>query len=277
VVANLCISIGRRADYTTVSLNTTYGGSMGMSIDTSAFVSATGNTINGPEYSGGGGSFGIELAVAPDATVTGNTVKGATLGSGPGLDRGIAHSAAGSFRSTITGNVIYSGAASMIAIEINSTNATVVGNPIRVTNAASQGIRAIGASDSTISGNPIDGATTAIRGIMVQNCNGITVTGNPVQGMTGDAVTLRGDTASTVFNNLVAVGNVARNCGATVGQTLLNGATFGTNVVVIATDRLGFNGATPVVKAGNPGTATGTDAAVVNAVVTALRNLGLVT
>lgn len=38
-----------------------------------------------------------------------------------------------------------------------------------------------------------------------------------------------------------------------------------------------FNGAAPVGKAANPGTATGTDAAVINAVVAVLRNLGLVT
>jgi hypothetical protein len=41
--------------------------------------------------------------------------------------------------------------------------------------------------------------------------------------------------------------------------------------------KTGFNGKTPVVKAANPGTATGTDAAVINAIVTALRNVGLVT
>lgn len=40
---------------------------------------------------------------------------------------------------------------------------------------------------------------------------------------------------------------------------------------------VGFNGSAAVAKAANPGTATGTDAAVINAVVTALRNLGLVT
>ncbi len=41
-------------------------------------------------------------------------------------------------------------------------------------------------------------------------------------------------------------------------------------------DRVGFYGVTPVARAASPGTATGTDAAVINAVVTALRNLGLV-
>lgn len=41
--------------------------------------------------------------------------------------------------------------------------------------------------------------------------------------------------------------------------------------------RTGFNGVTPVAKAATPGTATGTDAAVINALTTALRSLGLVT
>jgi hypothetical protein len=40
---------------------------------------------------------------------------------------------------------------------------------------------------------------------------------------------------------------------------------------------LGFYGATAVAKAASPGTATGTDAAVINALITALRNLGLIT
>jgi len=39
----------------------------------------------------------------------------------------------------------------------------------------------------------------------------------------------------------------------------------------------GFYGATPVVKAASPGVAAGTDATVINAIITALRNLGLVT
>ena len=42
-------------------------------------------------------------------------------------------------------------------------------------------------------------------------------------------------------------------------------------------DLLGFRSATPVAKAASPGTAVGTDAAVINAVVTALRDLGLIT
>lgn len=40
---------------------------------------------------------------------------------------------------------------------------------------------------------------------------------------------------------------------------------------------VGFFGVTPATKAANPGTASGTDAAVINAVVTALRNYGLIT
>jgi hypothetical protein len=71
------------------------------------------------------------------------------------------------------------------------------------------------------------------------------------------------------------VGNVARNCHAIVGRTLLNGATFGANVVVLSSDLVGFNGVAPVAKAASAGIAVGTDAAVVNALVTVLRNLGL--
>lgn len=41
--------------------------------------------------------------------------------------------------------------------------------------------------------------------------------------------------------------------------------------------KISFYGAVPVAKAASPGTATGTDAAVINALTTALRNLGLVT
>jgi hypothetical protein len=40
-------------------------------------------------------------------------------------------------------------------------------------------------------------------------------------------------------------------------------------------ERVGFYGAAPVGKAADPGTATGTDADVINNIVTALRNLGL--
>jgi hypothetical protein len=63
---------------------------------------------------------------------------------------------------------------------------------------------------------------------------------------------------------LVGVGDVALTAGGVV-KVRANGT------------GVGFNGATPVAKAANPGTAVGTDATVINAVITALRNLGLVT
>jgi lysophospholipase L1-like esterase len=71
-----------------------------------------------------------------------------------------------------------------------------------------------------------------------------------------------GDTSSGML--LVGAGDVALTAGGVV------------KVRANATG-VGFNGSTPVAKAADPGTAAGTDATVINAVVTALRNLGLVT
>ena len=56
-----------------------------------------------------------------------------------------------------------------------------------------------------------------------------------------------------------------------VGDTELDGALNHDGSTV------GFYGTAPVAKAANPGVAAGTDAAVINALITALRNLGLVT
>lgn len=75
-------------------------------------------------------------------------------------------------------------------------------------------------------------------------------------------------TAQTLTNVAVAPAGLANRLLKT-GDTM-NGA-------LACASTVGFNGATPVGKAANPGTAAGTDAAVINAVVTALRNVGLVT
>lgn len=94
-------------------------------------------------------------------------------------------------------------------------------------------------------------------------------------------------TASNVLLN-AGVGRTFIELGGSTaapgGNSVTDNSGTNTNVVIDGTrdglqfsGNIGFHGATPVAKAGNPGSASGSDAAVINNIVTALRNHGIVT
>lgn len=75
----------------------------------------------------------------------------------------------------------------------------------------------------------------------------------------------------------ITFAGTAQTTGGGIFDFVNNGTSnVSTFKVDTALNRIGVFGATPVAKQGNPGTATGTDATVVNNIVTALRNYGLV-
>jgi hypothetical protein len=71
------------------------------------------------------------------------------------------------------------------------------------------------------------------------------------------------------------VGQPAKHKMSATVAGVQGGHTLEGDVAVLS--KFGCNGKTPQGKAANPGTAAGTDAAVINSVVTALRNIGIVT
>jgi hypothetical protein len=89
-------------------------------------------------------------------------------------------------------------------------------------------------------------------------------------------ITCLGSKAIASASGGVAIGTDSGGVGA--AAVAANEIALGTALHnVLIRGKVGFNGAAPVAKAANPGVAAGTDAAVLNAVITALRNLGLVT
>lgn len=104
-------------------------------------------------------------------------------------------------------------------------------------------------------------------------CNGIFVAGAALRGTGGATIDLNGNTASkqiTILSTPETGQAFKSNVYPASGLAQQGTGTF-------EFGNPGFYGSAPVAKAANPGTATGTDAAVINAIVTALRNLGLVT
>lgn len=60
------------------------------------------------------------------------------------------------------------------------------------------------------------------------------------------------------------------------GVDIRLGGDKGTRIGISTNDKLGFYGATPVTRQTNPGTATGTDAGVINNITNRLQTLGLI-
>src|SRR5690606_17014390 len=94
---------------------------------------------------------------------------------------------------------------------------------------------------------------------------------------TGDGISLGGVDQSVITIRTSGNGQKGINLSGT-NPVLFNISDTGNSVSSdTSLIKMSFYGAAPVVKAANPGTASGTDATVINNIITALRNLGLIT
>ncbi|MDH5134084.1 MULTISPECIES: right-handed parallel beta-helix repeat-containing protein [unclassified Microbacterium] len=130
------------------------------------------------------------------------------------------------------------------------------------------------------------------------NNAGFTISGNTVVDQWSSSVNTKAVQVQVDGNTGYVGENTALANGKTATYTVANGfgvfvANQPNNAVAVGVNRMsaavtplfdpgakvgvGFLGAAPAAKAAAPGTASGTDAAVINATVTALRNYGLVT
>lgn len=267
----------------------------GINVQSSSETTITGNTIIND------GTEGIRVDVkqlgAADGdegtlgrsnhTITGNTILSCALA---GIRVG-----ASAYDLAITGNTIVSSGLSGIYLYPSTPTPTsdakirriaVTGNVVR--KSGTNGIQVVGADDVNITGNIVTKAQN--YGIIVDAGFGFVICGNTISdsGQSGSNTSgIRVGTTST--GPVVITGNSSGNretTSQTYGVSLAAVAVVGMNTLDhntsgrVQTPSFGrhqFLDAVMGAKPAAPGTAAGTDAAVVNALVTGLRTLGLIT
>ena len=201
------------------------------------------------------------MAGAVACRFTNGIIRDSTGGQGVFLEAGAGHSVA---FCDITGNAV-----SGINVPAAPPSAQIgpgvrCFNNGKVTSANSAGILLNAATNAKVIGVECydDQATkTQESGLWMAGGSGHMLMSNRIEGNKTNQTRLTSSPQYVMYDGTGATG-AARISGTSM---------------VVATGQLGFYGVPPVSRAASPGTATGTDAAVINNIVTALRNLGLVT
>ncbi len=183
------------------------------------------------------------------------------------------------------------------------SNNTVIGHGLEASGAGSGGITIYCTAGAVISNNNI--INSGLRGIHIYHSNyGAVVSNNTITdswtngGAASAAIQVRStfNTVNLIGNRAVrgpktatlvndrglwvnsATDNVISDLGNNFDECTTPVADTGnSSLMQIRAKKLGFYGVTPVVRPASPGVAAGTDAAVINAIITALRSQGLVT
>lgn len=203
-----------------ISGNTTSGGSIGISCDTSPSCSVSGNSVVGASL------YGIEIVTSDNAAVVANTVDGASL-----TTRGIAvnGSVLSSKAVAITGNTVTACAAYGVRSQ-GAAQITISGNTVQLTGSA--GIYVSGATYAAVTGNVVDDpALTMNDGIFFDGCTWLTCTGNAISGVDNNGVLIFATTAITirafVFANAIDISG-----GSSVSTNLSGGAVMSSESMV---------------------------------------------
>ena len=207
--------------------NTTQGGDLGISLDASNSILATGNTTRG-FY-----SIGIEVAACTHAAVAGNVVDG----SGVSLNAGMV-SGGGSNYVTFSGNTVTGmGAATNGCIYLTQTGTTrtvITGNTLLMGTSTQGGVYLNGGTGELIVvGNIIDGASGVnTRGVYATSATGVkgTVAGNYFIGLGLACIYFN---AVSGFSKLSVTGN---SFNGLTPITLTGGASAGSGVVFSGND-----------------------------------------
>lgn len=217
--AAICIELWGLAPKSIVANNTTVGGSMGISVDSSTGVTVTANTVDGPSV------YGIELAASPRCAVVGNTIDGASI-----AQKGVALTGASaqSVGSTIVGNTIINVNGNAIYGYSGSHQVTCSGNNILAI--ASYAINVEVSDGWTIVGNQINCQSLAKKGVFLNRSSKATIAGNTILDYTETGVMLYSGVAYN-FDHITISGNVINSSvGLPVDKILATGSTIGNNV-----------------------------------------------
>ena len=222
--ASLVCITGRYLNRVTVSDNTLAGGQMGISIDTSAFVTQTGNTCFNHYL------YGIEFANLSNSVASGNVIDGNSAYTQRGIQSSSVNLSGVIADNTISGIM----KASIALLGGAASHFTVTGNSIihAPTTASDPAIQAAAADYFVISNNSIKGDGTALDGIFLENPGTGSIVGNTITNLARDAVTIY-LTDGLEHDDILITGNCLEN--TTEGVKLItagSGGTFGDNVIV---------------------------------------------
>lgn len=219
--AALCIEVWHGCPHAVIAGNTTSGGSMGISVDTSDYSTVTGNTLTGMSL------YGIEVPLSTGVTVAGNTIQGL----GAGTSRGIITNNVPGATVTITGNTV-SECLRGISIQ-GSERAVVSGNTVRRANGVvtDYGINIASTSRNTVTGNLVSGDFA--KSLVFDTCTDVTAVGNSLTGYSQHGIMVYAATAITI--SVCVIGNrFAGSAGVGYGTLLSGGATVATGAKVLA-------------------------------------------
>ena len=216
--AAICIEVWGGSPYSVIANNTTFGGSMGVSIDRSDYSAATGNTSYKPSL------IGYENALSAGVTISGNTLNGVGLTA-----KGISFSGSGSGASAISGNVLVGFLSRGIQVQ-TSALVTISGNAL--TASGGYGIDILSANGVAVSGNSLYGLGAGTRAIVADKSSNISINGNMFDDWTVRAITVFGDSAVTM-DYINIFGNTYVNCPVAYATSLSGGAAIGSNVFVV--------------------------------------------
>jgi len=264
--AQICIELHTNAERANVTGNTTSGGTMGISVDKSAYAVVAANNLTRFSY------YGIEWAATPDGTCANNNIDGDSYGL-----NGIVQSTIGSHRTTISGNtirgitqdgialnggndstisaniiVIPTGGRYGINISGGPAGLSITGNSIN-TSAANYGINVQPSNNLIIANNTLNGNSVALKAIAVDRSTIVVINGNVMRNFTQHGILLFAQSTFTL-DNITVFGNEFSSVGTTIGTQLSGGGALG-NAILLGQTRYGIS-LPSFTTAGRPSAAT---------------------
>lgn len=198
-----------------------YGGNMGLSLDTVLDSSVTGGALSGFK------NFGLELPACQRVAVSGMKITGGVNGVSISNTTPIGNSLTGLNISGCSGSAIKAQGADGL---------TISGGRITVTS-ASYGIEIISTVDYAVAGVTLTGAGTGTKGIMLDTSPDGAVSGCNISNFTQNGVLIFATTA-VVVDWITIAGNTFRSVNAEVATQFSGGATGGSHIRLTGNNRV---------------------------------------
>jgi parallel beta-helix repeat protein len=215
-----CIEL-RNITSSTASNNTLSGGSIGISIVSAANITASSNNISNSQLEG------IEFGQATNCSSISNVINGsAQVGE-------LIDGSTGSNGIIINGDIISNTTKECIQAYKGTQNLTIKGCNLSVASGA-YGVNLIGSNMVSVQSTTLNGNGVGKLAIMLDTCPGnVTITGGSISNLKSCVVGIYNVTAGSVTNNVTMSGVTVSGVPNALSTYLLNGATVGSNIVVV--------------------------------------------
>jgi len=218
--ANECLEV-RYMTNSTVSGNTFIGGSIGASVVRSSGITVTQNTCSSQSLEG------IEFADSQSSTSSGDIINSG-YGVGVLLDGSV-----GCAGINIAGDQISGTSGECIHAYTNTSNVTIKDCTL-TTNSGAKAINLQQTSGVTITNTAFVGNSAGTLVVLLDTCPGnVSMTGGSISNFTSCVVSIYSAKAGQVVNNVTMSGVTVANVPKALLSTLSNGATLGSNIVVV--------------------------------------------